>query len=92
MQIQITDEISIRLANLRAAVSADGNFAQASQLTFENTNFPSLTGYQRVIRTVARLGMRYRTSLERDIAACEQIIENNRAFDQQVGQAISSAI
>ena len=92
LQIQVTDEISVRLASLQSAVSANANFAQSRQLSFENTNFPSLTGYQRVIQTVGRLGERYRTTIERDIVACERIIENKRALDQQIGQAISSVI
>ena len=91
-RIQITNEISVRLRSLQAAVSASTNFSGASQLTFENTNFPSLKGYQQVIQTVGRLGERYRSSFERDIAACERIIENNRAMDQQIGQIMRSVI
>ena len=87
-RIQITNEISIRLRSLQAAASASTNFSQARQLSFENTQFPSLNGYQTVIQTVGRLGERYRSSLLRDIAASEQIIENNRTIDQQVGQVI----
>ena len=91
-RIQITNEISVRLRSLQAAANASTNFSGASQLSFENTQFPSLKGYQTVIQTVGRLGERYRSTLERDIAACEQIIENNRAMDQQIGQVIMRSV
>ena len=92
MQIQITNEISDRLASLRDAVGACTNFGQAKQLIFENTDFPVLTGYQNVIEKVVLLGEYYRAMLEQNISACEQTIENNRAMDQQIGQAMRSVI
>ena len=91
-QIQITNEISERLMSLQSAISASTNFSQASQLFFENTQFPSLTGYQNIIQSVGRLGARYRVIFERDIKACEQIVENNRILDQQIGKAMKASI
>jgi len=91
-QIKVTNEISASLSKLRAAARASANFGQLQQLTFENTRFPSLTGYQTVIRTVGRLGERYRSTIERDISSCERVVENVRSLDQQVHQAIIAAM
>jgi len=89
-QIQITNEISDMLLKLQATVNANANFGQLQQLTFENTRFPSATGYQTVIRTVGRLGEGYRSTFVRDIASCQQIVESMRNLDQQTGQAIAA--
>ena len=91
-KIQITDEISTRLSRLKVAIAESTNFSKASHLTFENTDLSSLTGYQRVIQTVGSLGEQYRSTFTKDIVACEQIIENNRALDQQVAQAMKATI
>ena len=91
-QIQITNEISIRLKSLQAAITANANFNKAQQVTFEGSTFPALIGYSKAIQRVGNLGDVYKASFERDIAACEQIIENRRAMDRQAGAAIKAAI
>ena len=80
------------LRSLQAAVGASTNFSGASQLTFENTNFPSLKGYQQVIQTVGGLSEWYSSTFERGIATCERIIENNRTIVQQIVQIMRSVI
>ena len=91
-QIKVTNEISERLSSFQSAVNANANFCQLQQLSFENTQFPSLTGYQTAIQTVGRLGDSYRAAFVRDIASCEQIVENMRNLDQQAGQAMMAAV
>jgi len=91
-QIQVTDEISIRLTSLRAELTANNNFNKAQQLTFENSNFPALTAYSNSIQKLGNLGELYKAAFERDITAFEKVVENIRASDKQAGSAIKASI
>ena len=89
-QIQITNEISTRLARLRAATTVTIDFNRARQLTFEGNRFPALTEYRNAIRTVGRLAGRYQRTLERDVRSCERVVTSARTRDQQLAKAIGN--
>ena len=72
--VQINNEISERLENLRNATTAAIGFNRTDQLRFEgNRQFTSLARYQRAIQTMGRLMARHQTTLESDIRNCEQL-------------------
>ena len=81
-RIQITAEISSQLGSLRNAVTANVAFERAQQLTFEDNRLPALSAYRSAIQRMGRLASRYQGLLERDVANCEQIVENARTRDQ----------
>jgi len=88
-QIQITHEISTRLANLRTVTTASFDFTRARQFNFEdNRGVSALIAYLNVIRTVGRLGSRYERTLEQDIKNCERIVTNARERDRQLAQTM----
>ena len=81
-RIQVTVEISTQLARLRSVAATSVAFERAQQLTFEDNRLPSLSAYRSAIRRMGRLASRYQGLLERDVASCEQIVENARTRDQ----------
>ena len=90
-QIQITNEISTLLANLKNAINAGAPFNKAIQLSFpDNRNFSSATAYRDAIRKFGNLAESYLTTLTGDVENCEQIIENARMLDERAREAFTA--
>ena len=84
--IQVTNEISVQLGRLRAAVNAAVSVSKAQQLTFADNDFSALTEFENAIQKTGGLMERYQATLDRDICSCEEIVENARARDRMIAQ------
>jgi len=90
VRIQITDEISHSLRNLRKTANGNSNLSRIQGFSFGQNQMNHLERLGAIISTMGELLTHHHSLLQADIQRADTLIDNARSRDQDIARAMGS--
>jgi len=91
-RIQLTNQISQSLRNMRRRSNENSNLGRVKGFYFDNNKLSGLERHATIISTVSELLTRYRGIVESDVSQAEALIQSARDRDQAIAREMEGAL